>query len=392
MRRRALCRLLCLVVFLLLAAAATSVLLWSRYMWSAPFWRPHAIEVPAVCISCPPVANPSIPRIIHQTWKTAEIPKQWARPYGACRYVHRSAEWTHVLWTDEAARNFIAEKHPAFLPTFDSYPHPIQRVDAVRYFILYEFGGVYMDLDIGCTRSLEPLLKYPAVVPKTEPIGFSNDFMMASPRHPFFKQLIDALPHWNRWFLTPYATVFFSTGPMFLNLQLGIYYQKHPQLPEHKHTLEPPMDLPIVLGSKPTNITFPQVPDAIAADTIAAAVDPAAVWVMEPWLYAGPRPYSFFVHFEGSSWHTDDAKLVFVLWGLLSRPWLIALLVAVSVWWCRRRRINRSPNGSGGSSSSILPSLSRPGMGGASLAGSEALLPVSVVTRSSLPLQRERRD
>jgi mannosyltransferase OCH1-like enzyme len=38
-----------------------------------------------------------------------------------------------------------------FLETFDSYPYPIQRADAIRYFVLHHFGGIYIDLDDVCT-------------------------------------------------------------------------------------------------------------------------------------------------------------------------------------------------------------------------------------------------
>jgi hypothetical protein len=51
------------------------------------------------------------------------------------------------LWTDEKSREFIATEYPWFIDTFDNYPHPIQRADAIRYFVLAHFGGVYLDLD-----------------------------------------------------------------------------------------------------------------------------------------------------------------------------------------------------------------------------------------------------
>ena len=33
------------------------------------------------------------------------------------------------------------------METFDGYPYPIQRADAIRYFVLHHFGGIYIDLD-----------------------------------------------------------------------------------------------------------------------------------------------------------------------------------------------------------------------------------------------------
>ena len=162
-----------------------------------------------------------IPKIVHQTWKTDTIPEKWARPYARCRNVLSGYEFK--LWTDRKAREFIADNYPDSLKNFDSYPYTIQKVDALRYFILYHYGGIYMDLDVGCLKPLDSLLSNDAIIPKTIPIGYSNDVLFASQRHPFYKQLIHALPYWNHYYLTPYPTIFFSTGPMFLTLQYFLY-------------------------------------------------------------------------------------------------------------------------------------------------------------------------
>lgn len=51
------------------------------------------------------------------------------------------------LWTERASRDFIETEYPWFLRTYDGYRYPVQRVDAVRYFLLLHYGGIYMDLD-----------------------------------------------------------------------------------------------------------------------------------------------------------------------------------------------------------------------------------------------------
>jgi mannosyltransferase OCH1-like enzyme len=45
------------------------------------------------------------------------------------------------------ARTFIATHYPWFLDTFNGYKYPIQRADSIRYFALYHYGGIYIDLD-----------------------------------------------------------------------------------------------------------------------------------------------------------------------------------------------------------------------------------------------------
>ena len=49
---------------------------------------------------------------------------------------------------------------------YDRYEHGIQRADAMRVFFLHKFGGIYIDLDIECRRSLDFLRHYPWVMPQ----------------------------------------------------------------------------------------------------------------------------------------------------------------------------------------------------------------------------------
>lgn len=113
-----------------------------------------------------------IPKIIHQTYINESIPAQWKPGQQACLDLHQDYEYK--LWTDKASRQFIASEYPWFLETFDNYAFPIQRADAIRYFVLAHYGGVYIDLDDGCNRRLDPLLSYPAWVRRTVPTKSSR--------------------------------------------------------------------------------------------------------------------------------------------------------------------------------------------------------------------------
>jgi len=173
---------------------------------------------------------------MHRMWKDDSIienenptslPVNWTKAFAYCNKQYQMRNWTTYLWTDESIEDFLEKHYPAFIPTFKSYPYNIQRVDAARYFILHHFGGVYMDLDVGCQKNKDLAdisnsmgrLNATAALPLTQPVGFSNDVLFATKGSPFFKELIDALPIKNKWFATPYLTVMFSTGPMFLSLQ-----------------------------------------------------------------------------------------------------------------------------------------------------------------------------
>jgi hypothetical protein len=197
-----------------------------------------------------------------------------------------------MLWTDANSREFIASEYSWFLDTYDDYQYPIQRADAIRYFILHHYGGIYLDLDVGCLRPLDPLLSYAVILPKTIPVGVSNDLMFAEKGHPFMAQTIHNLVTFDHsWYLN-YPTVMFSTGPMFLSAQYGFYTAAHPFSPE-----EPGGDVRIL---------------------------PKALYGKN----ASPEeaPHAFFSHFYGSSWHSDDAAFV----GFLAQ-WGKVLMVAGTI-------------------------------------------------------------
>ena len=165
------------------------------------------------------------------------------------------------------ALKFIDENFHWFLPTFKAYKYPIQRADAIRYFVLLTYGGVYIDLDDGCERRLDPLLTAPAFLRKTSPIGVSNDVMGSIPNHPFFAKVIKSLKHYNKSWYIPYMTIMSSTGPLFVSVVWIQYKRWTRQTSSNMIKVLQPDDYKLHKGS-------------------------------------------FFTISKGSSWHMDDAKFM----------------------------------------------------------------------------------
>ncbi|KAI9697953.1 MAG: hypothetical protein M1836_004306 [Candelina mexicana] len=232
-----------------------------------------------------------IPKIIHQTYINESIPEHWRVGQQSCIDLH--GDYEYKLWTDASSRDFIASEYPWFLDTFDNYGLPIQRADAIRYFVLAHFGGVYIDLDDGCNRRLDPLLSYYAWVRRTLPTGISNDAMGAVPQHPFFLRVIEELQSYNRNWQLPYITVMYSTGPLFLSVIWKEY-----------------------IGEGQN--------------------EESRVRVLMPDEY-NKHAWSFFTHHRGSSWHGKDAMFIFWMgrhWMLITAlGFLIAGIVGICLWW-----------------------------------------------------------
>lgn len=171
-----------------------------------------------------------IPRVIWQTWKTKEVPEHW-RPSPAALARHMP-EWRHVLTTDAENRAFIAQFFPDYLRAYDAFPHTIQRVDVVRYAYLYVVGGLYVDLDIEVTASLEPLLQDLANpdgstqvwMPRSPNFGhvLTNCLMAATPRAPMWLAAMAAAAQPPPLFaLGKHLTVMTTSGAGMLHRTLG---------------------------------------------------------------------------------------------------------------------------------------------------------------------------
>lgn len=66
-------------------------------------------------------------------------------------------DWRFIIWNGRMCYTLLEQYYSWFIPTFKSYKYPIQRADAIRYFILRKFGGLYTDLDSENIQPLEPL-------------------------------------------------------------------------------------------------------------------------------------------------------------------------------------------------------------------------------------------
>lgn len=154
-----------------------------------------------------------------------------------------------------------------------------------------------MDLDMGCRKKAEFLRKYNFTAPLTYPIGLSNDVMASRPGDLFLKKAVEQLPRWNHWLFIKYVQVMFGTGPMFLTVQY-----------------------------------------ALASNRLKRDVAAIPQPVYGKYDFTGNAA---FYHLHGSSWHANDAKLVFWLdkykTVLIVVGGLAALTVGVAVVGVKRR-------------------------------------------------------
>lgn len=87
-----------------------------------------------------------IPKVIHQIWiGTKSKPHYWSDTWDIS-FVKNYPEYKYVLWTDEKAQEEL-KKYPILELIFNNIQGYCYKADILRYIILYEYGGIYIDID-----------------------------------------------------------------------------------------------------------------------------------------------------------------------------------------------------------------------------------------------------
>ncbi|HEY5342673.1 MAG TPA: glycosyltransferase [Solirubrobacteraceae bacterium] len=122
-----------------------------------------------------------IPRTIHRIWIGGEAMPAEHERFGTT-FAQRHPDWEMRLWTEEDL--------PALGITETDRRHVRTRSELsnlMRYEILYRFGGIYVDTDFECLRSLTPLLRGIAAFTALELPGRTATGILGSvPDHPVF--------------------------------------------------------------------------------------------------------------------------------------------------------------------------------------------------------------
>ena len=126
--------------------------------------------------------------------------------------------------------------------------------------MLYEYGGVYADLDMEVLRPLDPVIRDHTCILSQEPLEHahflsglsgglvSNALMACRPGHPFFERLITHLSGYAG--LLEWNGVLHATGPYMLNEVYAGYQHVHlEQGPNAVHLADPVLFHPTVDNS-----------------------------------------------------------------------------------------------------------------------------------------------
>lgn len=175
--------------------------------------------------------SPYIPHIIHQIWLSSPEKTSVPVPFidNVQTFLSNNPAWTYFLWTNETARKFLQDRYPHLLGLYDRLPRVVSKGDMLRYIVIYEYGGLYVDMDTVNFRPLDKItMKYPCIlVPEPfehavlwyrQPYIVINAIMACRSQHPFFWQIVNHLL--SRDFIDNEVQ---SLGPAFLTVQYRVY-------------------------------------------------------------------------------------------------------------------------------------------------------------------------
>lgn len=141
--------------------------------------------------------EPKIPKIIHQIW-VGPKPVPTLLKASARGWKKSHPDWQYILWTNDMVERLL----PEFLPEHkDMYLNDQsdvrEKANILRYYLLYWYGGLYVDADCQCLTSFEELHYYYdfyAGITTNSSGGVLNNAVIGSALgHPIMKYVIDTI-------------------------------------------------------------------------------------------------------------------------------------------------------------------------------------------------------
>jgi mannosyltransferase OCH1-like enzyme len=141
------------------------------------------------------IRDQKIPRVIYQTFEEYEIPNGMYDSIQSWKELN--PDYEHYFYNENDRVEFIEKFFSkSVLNAYLSIIPGAFKADLWRCCVLYEKGGVYVDSDMICLKSLNKYIESndEFIITRDDPMSKSflaNGFIASVPKHPFLKQQID---------------------------------------------------------------------------------------------------------------------------------------------------------------------------------------------------------
>ena len=147
-----------------------------------------------------PQDAPKIPKIIHQIWiGDRDIPKQLKQYQKS--WIEKNPDWEYRLWNNQDLRSY-SFRNKNLEKLFIGPLTLGERVDILRYDILYQYGGIYADFDCICLKPFDVFahsydfvvgISHPMFARQSPAIVLQNCLIATKPEHPIIAKIAELL-------------------------------------------------------------------------------------------------------------------------------------------------------------------------------------------------------
>ncbi len=224
----------CKCVLRVLLCAVCAILFWAGWILRPVLWsNVHPPDLQDSRLPPKEDGGTRIPKLIHQiyiNYSLEALPATWIEYRKNC--LEKNPEYEYRFWDGPAVEEFIQKEFAWFWSSYQSYTYNMQRVNAARYFIVYKYGGIYMDMDVNCKRPMGELLDpisesdTQCLFTSSDPVGVSTYFIACRPLSDFFHFVLLHLEQFDKYYGLPYLTVMLGSGTLFVTSCHSLYLDK----------------------------------------------------------------------------------------------------------------------------------------------------------------------
>ena len=206
----------------------------------------------------------NIPKIIHQTYRTSNLPNELQSIVNQLRAAN--PEWEYRFYDDDDIVRFISAVYGQEVLGYYNRINPhygAAKADLFRYLLMYKEGGVYLDIKSSFHKPIDDILKQNDQYllcgwdnrkgEKHEGFGLHKELsaieggeyeqwhIIAAPGSPFLRSVIDAvltnIDRYMPWHRTGMIGVLRLTGPIAYTLAIEPLLAKYPHRYERVHAV-----------------------------------------------------------------------------------------------------------------------------------------------------------
>ncbi|QKF94066.1 putative glycosyltransferase sugar-binding protein containing DXd motif [Fadolivirus algeromassiliense] len=186
----------------------------------------------------------TFPKIIHQIWFQGIdlIPQELLINSKKIFDYHPS--YQYIVWDDDKINQYFKD-NDKILKTYNKLKHLHQKVDFIRYCLLYELGGIYVDMDVTILQSFDDIInkynEYECIISTINlntlesyglcfnKICLNNGVIISKPKSEFLLNLINSI-HDNTkckyYDLNKSICINRTTGPLLFTKVFNNYHNK----------------------------------------------------------------------------------------------------------------------------------------------------------------------